>query len=343
MQILVVDDVEINRLILFEILTPEFDVVCVESGMAAIDYLYNARQLPAMVLLDIMMPEMDGYEVLSVMQSSVHTARIPVIFITAAEARVNETKGLAAGAVDYISKPFNVDVVCARVRNHIALKSYRDSLEQLVDEKVQELTRTKENMLETMASIIEYRNLESGQHVRRTRVFSDALIHHLLKDPRYCSELIENDFEVMIKATPLHDVGKIGISDAILLKPGRLTPEEFLVIQTHTTIGSDIIDSMLENDDSVYLRHCRDICRYHHERWDGLGYPDRLKETGIPLSARIVAIIDVYDALTSTRVYKPAMSHDEALQIVLDGSGKQFDPNIVKVFADNAEQFRNLV
>ncbi len=342
-QVLVVDDVDINRMILEEILSADYDVFQADGGIAAIDYLFNCKRMPSMVLLDIMMPEMDGYEVLEVIRANEQTSRIPVMFITAAEAKENETRGINAGAVDYISKPFNVEVVRARVKNHIALKVYQDSLESLVQEQVQELTRTKENMLETMANIIEYRNLESGQHVKRTRHLAEIMVNRLVMDPRFEDELRDLDVDIMVKAVPLHDVGKIGIADDILLKPGKLTPEEFEVIKTHTTIGSDIIDSMLVQDNSAYLRHCRDICRYHHERWDGKGYPDGLSGREIPLSARIMAVVDVYDALTSERVYKPPFSHEKAVGIILEGAGTQFDANLVDVMLKMQEYFRQAV
>ena len=339
--LLIVDDIEINRIILQEILQDEYDITQAEDGIEAISLLFNDVNKPSAVLLDIMMPEMDGYEVLEHIKENPETRDIPVIFITAADANINERKGLEAGAVEYIEKPFNTDVVKLRVNNQVELKRYRDELEQMVDTKVSELIGLRERMLETMATIIEYRNLESGQHVKRVTEFAKILIHHLSDEPKYFGELNEGNYNVIIKAVPLHDIGKISIPDSILLKPGNLDKDEYEVIKTHSAIGSDIIDSMLMMDDQLYLRHCRDICRHHHERWDGNGYPDGLAGREIPLSARIVAIVDVYDALVSPRVYKPPFAHEKAIQIISEGAGTQFDPDLVKALLEVQDQFVN--
>lgn len=342
-KLLIVDDVDLNRIILEEILTDDYEIEQAADGIEAISKLFNNDYKPSAVLLDIMMPEMDGFEVLQIMKSNPITHDIPVIFITAADANTNESKGLAAGAAEYIEKPFNPEVVKLRVQNQIELKLYREELEEQVREKVTELVSLRETMLETMATIIEYRNLESGQHVKRTSILCKILIHHLLTKPKYYSELVKLDYDIIIKAVPLHDVGKIGIPDSILLKPSQLTPEEFDVIKTHSKIGSEIIDSLLINEDEPYLHHCRDICRYHHERWDGKGYPDGLGGTDIPLSARILAIVDVYDALISPRVYKPAFSHEDAINIIKAGAGTQFDPDLVDALMEIEQDFKNIV
>ena len=334
-KVLVVDDMEMNRMILEAILSDDYEVVQAKDGLAAVDILYNALELPAIVLLDIMMPEMDGFEVLDLIKSNPRTAGIPVVFITAADIESTETRGLRAGAVDYISKPFNPEVVKARVDNHLELKRYRDNLEETVENKVLQLVRSKENMLETLATVIEYRNLESGHHVKRTSILSRKLVNRLFEIPYYARQLNELHHESLLKAVPIHDIGKIGVPDNILLKPGRLTPEEFEIIKTHTTIGSDIIDTLLTHDEAdEYLLHCRDICRHHHERFDGKGYPDGLSGEDIPLSARILSIVDVYDALVNSRVYKPAFPHEEAVRIIEQGSGTQFDPGLIEAFMD---------
>jgi putative two-component system response regulator len=339
-KVLIVDDVDMNRMILEAILSDDYEVLQAENGFAAIDILFNSVELPAIVLLDIMMPEMDGFEVLDLVKSNSRTADIPVVFITAADIESTETRGLRAGAVDYVSKPFNPEVVKARVDNHLELKRYRDNLEESVEEKVRQLVRSKENMLETLATVIEYRNLESGHHVRRTSILTRRLVNRMFDIPYYARQLNDIHHESMLKAVPIHDIGKIGVPDNILLKPGRLTPEEFEIIKTHTTIGSDIIDTLLTHDEGdEYLLHCRDICRHHHERFDGKGYPDKLAEENIPLSARILSIVDVYDALANSRVYKPAIPHDETVKIIQYGSGTQFDPGIVSAFMDIHESF----
>jgi len=337
--LLVVDDVEINRIILQEILEDEYEIEHASDGIEAIAKLFNGQFKPLAVLLDIMMPEMDGHEVLKMMKSNPLTYNIPVIFITAADSDANESKGLSAGASEYIIKPFNAEVVKLRVNNQVELRLYRESLEEMVSQKVDELVSMREKMLETMATIIEYRNLESGQHVQRVTLLTKKLINHLLTKPKFFEELTSSDYEIMIKAVPLHDVGKIGIPDSILLKPSSLTTEEFEVIKTHAAIGGDIIDSMLLIEDEMYLRHSRDICRHHHERWDGKGYPDGLGGRSIPLSARIVAIVDVYDALVSPRVYKPPFTHEDAIRIIDSSSGSQFDPEIVSAVIEIQDEF----
>jgi putative two-component system response regulator len=340
--VLVVDDVEMNRLILEEILMDHYSVAHASNGIEAVSCMFSGAVTPDIVLLDIMMPEMDGYEVLELLQSNPQTAKVPVIFITAADAETNETRGLSLGAVDYISKPFNPEVVKIRVSNHLKLRHYSESLEEMVQLKVEELVRTKERMLETMASIIEYRNLETGHHVKRTSELSRILVDYLYKHPHFNRIITDEDHDSIVKAVPLHDIGKISIPDSVLLKPGPLTTEEFETIKTHSAIGSEIIRFMQDTDDDPYLIYCYDICRFHHERWDGNGYPDKLKGGDIPLPARILAVVDVYDALVSARVYKPPLSHNEAIEIIQKGAGSQFDPEIIRALMDVHKTFETL-
>ena len=338
--ILIVDDIETNRIILENILQDKYDIIQSGSGIDATAMLLTGQATPSIVLLDIMMPEMDGYEVLELIKSNSETAKIPVLFITAADSETNESKGLSLGAVDYISKPFNPEVVKVRVENHLKLRNYSESLEEMVKVKTAELMRTKEKILETMANIIEYRDLESGHHVKRTSDLTKALIDYLYVHSFDRRVIDDVDHDTIIKAVPLHDIGKISIPDSILLKPGPLTQEEFAIIKTHAAIGSEIVKEMLDEDDTQYLKYCYDICRYHHERWDSMGYPDGLAGEAIPLSARILAIVDVYDALVSTRIYKPAFSHEKAIDIIKNGAGTQFDPVIVMALMEMHEQFR---
>lgn len=342
--ILIVDDIEINRIILREILLEDYDILEACDGPSALKVLFNAPILPQAVLLDIMMPGMDGFEVLRQIKKENRTQNIPVLFITAADAQSNESRGLKEGAVDYISKPFNPDVVKARVDNLIQLMRYRNNLEEMVKQKADELTRMHETVLETLATIIEYRSLESGTHVRRSSELTRLLVEELLQHPAYGPQLREQGYASMIKAVSLHDVGKVGIPDSILLKNGPLTAEEFEVIKEHTLIGASIIDSIAANvsDDAHYLAHCKDICRSHHERWDGKGYPDGLAGEQIPLSARLVSVIDVYDALVNKRCYKPAYTHREAMELIRQGAGTQFDPQIVRAMEAVEERFRCL-
>jgi len=341
--ILIVDDVEINRMILEDILCEDYNIEQAENGIEALTKLLGGICKPSLVLLDIMMPEMDGFEVLETMRANELTKKIPVIFITAADPTENEAKGLSGGAIDYIVKPFANDIVKSRIDNQMELAMYRERLEQMVNKKVNELIAAKEKMLTTMASLIEYRSLESGEHVKRTSILTGMIAEILVKNPMFKDELIDKDYHIMIKAAPLHDVGKIAVPDDILLKPGKLTPEEFTIMETHTTKGSEIIRTMqLGEEEDLYLRHCYDICRYHHERWDGRGYPDKISGNEIPLSARIVSIVDVYDALVSQRVYKPPFSHEEAMKIIAEDAGKKFDASIVSDLLENDHIFRKV-
>jgi putative two-component system response regulator len=338
--VLVVDDVEMNLLILEEILKDSYRIITAGNGKEALEILYHAEILPKIILLDVFMPEMNGYEMLNVMKTNDSLKRIPVIFITTSD---SESEALSAGAVDFISKPFQPEIVKLRVMNQIELKNYSDSLEEMVAKKAAEITSTLDNMLQAMANIIEYRNLESGSHVKRTQFFSKALIDHVMgSSSPYADELRGLEPDIIVKSVALHDVGKIGIPDKILLKPGKLDTEEFEIMKTHTTIGKDIIESILTHSDTLYLKHCRDICYCHHERFDGKGYPRGLKGYDIPLSARIVSLVDVYDALVCSRVYKAALPYSEAIQIIGDGRGTQFDPFLTDVVIEIQDVFKEI-
>jgi len=341
---MIVDDIEVNRMILEEILKDKYDTESVANGATAISLMLSGAVKPSIVLLDIMMPEMDGYEVLEVMKNNTLTEHIPVIFITAADASTNETKGLELGAVDYISKPLNPDIVKVRVATHLRLYHYSEKLETMVQQKVSELMLSKEKMLETMANIIEYRNLESGSHVKRTKELTRILGKFLCENPSLGRDLTAAEVDIMAKAAPLHDVGKISISDNVLLKSGKFTEEEFEIMKTHTSLGGTMIKLMIfdsENEeDNEYLACCHDIALSHHERWDGKGYPSGLAGEEIPLSARILSLVDVYDALISERIYKSAVPHEKAVAIISEGSGTQFDDKIVEAFIMVQDQFK---
>ena len=324
--ILVVDDDPVNIMHLTEILDKDYELYAAKDGMTAIQKALKLR--PDLILLDIIMPEMNGYQVMERLKTHPELANIPVIFVTGLDKQENEILGLHAGARDFITKPFRAEIVKLRVDNHIELTNHRQNLEELVAGKVKELISTKETFLETLAAMIEYRSLDVGQHIQRTKRLTGILIDHLLTTEKHGPVLLSENINTIIMASSLHNIGKIGIPDSILLKPGKLTEDEFTRIKTHTTIGSEMIRSIKSTDD--YTRHSYDIVRYHHERWDGTGYPDGLKGLEIPLTARIVALVDVYDALTSERCYKSAVSHEEAMQIMHDGAGCHFDPDIVQ-------------
>ncbi|MDR3318995.1 MAG: response regulator [Clostridiales bacterium] len=341
--VLIVDDVEINREILFEILQDNYNTIQAANGYEAVEaVMANADKLSC-ILLDIMMPELSGYDVINILKSGGFMPRIPVIIITADSGDLNEVKGLNYGASDVLGKPFNPDVVKCRVAAQVELQRHRNNLEELVAFNVSKVEHMRDSMLEIMATVIEYRNVESGQHVKRTKIMGEQLFELLRRSGKLSAELTGIDIPSAVKAIPLHDIGKIGIPDNILLKPGRLLPEEFEVIKKHTLLGTEIIDSLKEFEDSDYIRYCREICLYHHERWDGFGYPTGLKGKDIPITARVMSVVDVYDALTSQRVYKPSMTHQAAVDLIVENAGKQFDPDIIKVFAESSLVFDTIV
>ena len=344
--ILIVDDIDINRIILREILQDDYDILEAASGKEALDILFPESSkprnpLPIAILLDVMMPGIDGFEVLERIKKNEITKNIPVLFITATDSEESESKGLTAGEADYLTKPFNYDIVRARVENHITLARYNHNLEQLVAKKTAEVSKTYESTLEVLATIIEYRNLESGAHIRRTMLLTEAIIAKMQEMEKFDSVLGEFNIHSLIKASALHDIGKIGVPDGVLLKPGKLSEEEFDIMKTHTTIGSQVIDSIASTlpDSDNYLKYAKDICHYHHERWDGKGYPAGLKGEEIPLAARILSVVDVYDALVSPRCYKPPFSHEDSLKIILEGRGTQFDPEIVDLLVEVTDDF----
>jgi putative two-component system response regulator len=339
--VLVVDDVETNVMILEEILKDEFNVITASNGKIAFEMLGDAVSLPKLILLDLIMPEMTGREMFELMKTNDRLKRIPVIFITADNS--SESELLAAGAVDFINKPFLPEIVKLRVRNQIELKEYSDSLEQMVAVKTAEATKTLDSALQGLANVIEHRDLESGEHVKRTQLFVRALVDFLIEsESLYAEELVRLQPDMIMKSMALHDVGKIAIPDKILLKPGKLDPDEYEIMKTHTTRGKEIVGELGDVNSSLYLKHCEDICYGHHERWDGNGYPRKLKEKEIPLPARLAALADVYDALVCARVYKAAMPYDEAMKIISSGKGTQFDPLITDAVVQIQDQFREI-
>jgi len=339
--VLVVDDVDTNVMILEEILKMDYKVETAFNGKEALEKIQTAASLPKIILCDVNMPQMNGREFFEFIKADENFKRIPVIFITVENE--SESELLAAGAVDFINKPFLPEIVKLRVRNQIALKNYSDNLEQMVAEKTAEATNTLDNALQGLANVIEHRDLESGEHVKRTQLFVKALVDYLIKtNSIYSEELKILQPDIIMKSMALHDVGKIAIPDRILLKPGKLDPDEYEIMKTHTTRGKEIIDELGDVNASLYLKHCEDICYGHHERWDGKGYPRQLKEDEIPLAARIAALADVYDALVCARVYKAAMPYEEALDIIKNGKGTQFDPIVVDAVVDIQDQFREI-
>jgi putative two-component system response regulator len=339
--VLVVDDVDMNVMILEEILKDNYQILTANNGRQALEVLRKTPVLPKIILLDVMMPEMTGREMFDILKADDALKRIPVIFITAEND--SESELLAAGAVDFINKPFLPEIVQLRVRNQIALKNYSDSLEEMVAEKTAEATKTLDNALQGLANVIEHRDLESGEHVKRTQLYVEALAGCLINtNSVYAEELIKLQPDIIVKSMALHDVGKIAIPDRILLKPSRLDPEEYEIMKTHTTRGKEIIGELGDVNSSLYLKHCEDICYGHHERWDGKGYPRGLKGEEIPLAARIAAVADVYDALVCARVYKSALSYGEAIAIIKEGRGTQFDPILTDALVSIQNEFQKI-
>jgi len=339
--ILIVDDASINIMMLEEILRENYRIITASNGKEGLEKLRSESVLPKIALLDVRMPEMSGREMFGIMKEDPKFKRIPVIFITAEND--SESELLAAGAMDFINKPFLPEIVKLRVRNQITLKSYSDNLEMLVEQKTTEATKVLDNALQGLANAIEYRNLESGEHVKRTQLYVQALCQELIDSgSEYADDLIKFQPDTIMKSMALHDIGKISIPDRILLKPARLDPDEYEIMKSHTTQGAKIIRDLGDSPSSLYLKHCEDICLSHHERWDGKGYPHQLSGTEIPLVARLAAVSDVYDALVSIRIYKPALPCREAVRMIAESSGTEFDPVIVKALEGIQGQFQDI-
>jgi len=341
-RILLVDDNTTNLQLLHETLDGlGYRLLIAKNGKTALAIAQKAE--PSLILLDIMMPEMDGYEVCRRLQSDEKTDRIPVIFITALADEDDEAKGLALGAVDYLTKPFNPELVRARVRIHLELKQHQDHLKQLVRERTRRLELTQAVTIESLATLAEYRDPETGGHIKRTQNYVKVLAKQLKEHPRFRDELNDEVIELLYMSAPLHDLGKIAVPDHILQKAGKLTDEEFEEMKKHTNYGHDALwiteQKLGENS---FLRYAREIAYTHQEKWDGSGYPTGLKGDEIPISGRLMAIADVYDALISKRVYKPPFSHEKAVQIIVEGRGRHFDADVVDAFVELENTFRNI-
>lgn len=347
--ILIVDDEPFNINVLMESLKPQYRLLAARNGEQAL-VRAQSDQKPDLILLDVMMPLMDGYEVCRRLQQDETTRDIPVIFVSAMNEETDETQGLEIGAVDYITKPISPPIVRARVRTQLALSRARRALanqnsllEKLVQERTQSLQTTQDITILALASLAETRDNETGNHIRRTQNYVKALALELRKEPDFAAQLPDDVIDLLYKSAPLHDIGKVGVPDHVLLKPGRLTPEEFEIMKNHPRYGRDAIlraEAYLGDKDTSFLRYAREIAYTHHEKWDGTGYPEGLAGDAIPLSGRLMAVADVYDALISARVYKPAFSHEKAVELIVAGHGRQFDPRIVDAFLRIAVEFQ---
>ncbi|WP_328825011.1 response regulator [Zoogloea dura] len=348
--ILIVDDVPENLEVLGELLQPLYRVRAAQNGARALQ-VARTRPIPDLILLDVMMPGMDGYAVFAALRADPLTRDIPVIFVTALDGLQEEEKGLEAGAVDYISKPIRPSIVLARVRNQLELKKARDRLrdqnvllESEIARRMGENLLIQEVSIRALARLAEIRDPETGNHLRRTQAYVAVLATQLAKDPRYTRQLTSHTIDLIAKSAPLHDIGKVGIPDHILLKPGKLTPEEWVIMQTHARLGSEAIEHAEEDAERPvpFLAFAKEIARHHHERWDGSGYPDGLAGEGIPLSARLMALADVFDALISRRTYKEPFSLEQARKMISDARGSHFDPDVVDAFLVEFPRFAEI-
>ena len=348
--ILVVDDTSDNLSLMSGLLKDQYRVKLANSGEKALKAVQGDNP-PDLILLDIMMPGMSGYEVCQVLKADPASRPIPIIFLTAMTSMEDEQKGLELGAADYITKPISPPIVLARVKTQLENKAMADFLRDQaaflkaeVERQTQMVRAVQDATVLAMASLAETRDADTGNHIRRTQFYVQALANKLRTHPRFSAFLTDEMIDLLFKTAPLHDIGKVGIPDRILLKPGRFTPEEFEIMKTHTTLGRDAIEHA-ESALSVpveFLKVAKQIAYGHQEKWDGSGYPEGDSGDDIPIPARLMAVADVYDALISRRVYKDGMPHEKAVGIIQEGSGSHFDPDMVEAFLAIQEEFRSI-
>ncbi|MBU3877588.1 diguanylate cyclase [Faecalicatena sp. AGMB00832] len=340
--ILIVDDAELNRCVLADILQEDYHIVEASNGKEAIEILKKNDASISLILLDLLMPEMTGFDVLAIMQKNHWHETIPVVIISSENSAEYIEKSYEFGVVDYISRPFDPIIVTQRVKNTIILYSKQKELESLVKEQVIEKESNNALMINILSTIVEFRNGESGLHVIRIRIITEILMEALRK--RYQEyDMAESHIALISNAAALHDIGKIEIPEEILNKPGKLTKEEFEIMKTHSALGAGMLDNLRFGNDEELVKYARQICRWHHERWDGNGYPDHLKEDEIPIAAQIVSLADVYDALVSERVYKPAYSHEKAIEMILNGECGMFNPKLIECLKEVSDHLDEAV
>lgn len=347
-RILIVDDEEVNRAILDVMFRESHETVQAVNGEKAIEELEKNPDF-VLVLLDIVMPVKDGFEVLEYMKQKELLSHVPVILITSEAIRDSEDRAYAYEVADVIHKPFYPDIVKRRSQNIIELYQNKINMERRLKEqeevilaKEKKIQEDNEFLIDALGSVVEFRSSETGDHIRRIKYFTRILLKYLAKYfPKY--GITQTQIDEIARAAALHDVGKIAIPDAILLKPGKLTLEEFEIMKTHTTIGCEMLEKFKRDEGNDFYQYCYEICRHHHERWDGNGYPDHLVGDEIPISAQVVSIVDVYDALISVRVYKDSYTHAKAYQMIQDGECGQFPPDILECFQLAKEDFYDMV
>ncbi|MFM7315130.1 MAG: HD-GYP domain-containing protein [Cyanobium sp.] len=348
--LLVVDDAPENLQLMNSLLRDRYRVRLATDGESGLKLALQDPQ-PDLILLDIVMPGIDGYETCRQLKALARTRAIPVIFLTAMNQDSDQEEGFRCGCVDFITKPISPSLTLARVATHVSLKRATDilsdqnrSLQAEVERRTLEVQTVQDVTILAMASLAETRDNETGMHIRRTQNYVKALAEGLLEHSPYANQLDELMIDLLFKSAPLHDIGKVGIPDEILLKPGKLTNEEFTLMKQHAELGARIIISAEEElkSPSSFLRYAREIAHHHHENWDGSGYPAGLAGETIPLSARLMAVADVYDALISRRCYKPPMSHDEACALIHQQCGSKFDPVVIAEFEQLHARFADI-
>ena len=332
-QILLVDDSAMNRMLLKEILGGDYSILEAENGQECLEKMQAEAGNIALVLLDINMPVMDGFEVLKAMNANHTIEDIPVIMISSDDSNAVIRKSYELGASDYVNRPFDARIVYRRVTNTIKLYAKQRRLVQMVSDQIRARENNTDTLVGVLSHIVEFRNGESGAHVRHIRIITEMLLHRLLEISSNYSITAEQQ-DLIPLASALHDIGKIGIDEKVLNKPGKLTPEEFKVIQTHSMLGAKMLHDLDQFAEQPLLQTAYEIARWHHERWDGRGYPDGLKGDEIPISAQLVSLADVYDALTSERCYKKAFSHEKAVQMILNGECGAFNPLLLQCLTD---------
>ena len=345
--ILVVDDTPDNLALMSGLLKDQYKVKVANSGDKALKQVQGEVK-PDLILLDIMMPGLSGYDVIREIKADPQTRNIPVIFLTAMSEAEDEKKGLEMGAADYITKPISPPIVLARVKTQLENKAAADFLrdqnaylESEVGKRTSEISAIQDVTILAMASLAETRDSDTGNHIRRTQHYVRILAEKLKTHPRFGFFLSDQTINSLFKSAPLHDIGKVGIADRILLKPGRFTPEEFEIMKTHTTLGRDAIEHAEQQLGLKveFLQLAKEIAYYHQEKWDGSGYPTGASGDDIPISARLMAVADVYDALISRRVYKDGMPHEKAVTIIIESKGTHFDPDVTDAFAELQDEF----
>lgn len=350
--ILIVDDMDLNREMLAEILRTEYDIEEAENGIKALEVIRQKKDELAAILLDLVMPEMDGFQVLEVLNQEKLIGIIPVLVISGENTVETEQRCFSLGISDFLGKPFNSALVKKRVKNAADIYVYKNQLEEKVQEQTavlrksyrvlqqqaEKLQKRNEEIIDILGTVVEYRSLESGEHIQRVKGYTRILGECFMKEyPEY--GLSQEQVDIIISASALHDIGKIAIPDSILLKPGRLTADEFEYMKSHTTRGCEILDSISGAWDKKYGEVSYEICRHHHERYDGRGYPDGLAGDEIPVSAQLVSVADVYDALVNERCYKDAFTCEEAFHMIVNGECGVFSPKLMEVFRKTRDEF----